>query len=121
MTIIATNISENANETIKKFCTVRNGRKVKTERITRILPQIHRTTILERTNATGNALTSGIARTEDDGDGDDDDDAVVDERLLEFIDVNRLIDDGDINDIFESLDEIKYQSILLKLDGKYRS
>jgi hypothetical protein len=66
MTIIATNISENASETIKKFCTVRNGRNVKTDRITRIFPHIHKTTILERTSATGNALANGIGRIDTD-------------------------------------------------------
>lgn len=88
---MATNISENANDTIKKFWTVRNGRKVNTERITRIFPQIHRTTILERTNATGNALASGIGRSEI-----DDDDAEI---VVEFI------------VILKSFDEIKYQSL----------
>lgn len=53
MTIIATNISEKANEIIKKFCTVRNGRNVKIDRITRMFPQIHKTTIVERINAIG--------------------------------------------------------------------
>lgn len=55
---MATSISENASETIKKFCTVRSGRNVNTERITRILPNRHKTTILERTRATGNAVVN---------------------------------------------------------------
>ncbi len=108
MTIIATNISENASETMKKFCTVRNGRNVNTDRITRIFPQIHKTTILERTNATGNALANGIERI----DADDDDDVV------EFIEEKKFKVGGDKSAIFESLEEIKYQSELLILNGK---
>lgn len=88
---MATNISENARETIKKFWTVRNGRNVKTERITRIFPHIHRTTILERTNATGNALASGIGRR---AIADDDEEIIVEFMV-----------------IFKSFDEIKYQSV----------
>ena len=92
MTIMATNMSENANDTMKKFWTVRNGRKVKTERITRILPQIHNTTILERTNATGIASISGIARAEAEG------------ELLELS--SGLFGDGAIKDMRESTDEM---------------
>ncbi len=104
ITIIATNISEKASETIKKFCTVRNGRNVKTDKITRIFPHIHKTTILERTSATGNALTNGIERI-----GDDD---------VELIEVKILNVEGDKSAILESLEEIKYQSILLIFNGK---
>ena len=56
----ATSMSEKASETMKKFCTVLNGRKVKTERITSMLPKMQRITMLERTSATGTALANGI-------------------------------------------------------------
>jgi len=59
MTIIATNISDTANETIKKFCTVRNGRNVNIDRITRIFPHTHRTTIVERINTIGTLSCRG--------------------------------------------------------------
>lgn len=111
MTMIATNISENANETMKKFCTVLKGRKVKTERITRILPQMHKTTILERTNATGMAFTNGMARIDEDGLG-------IDGKPVELIGLRKFADDGEKIDIFDSLAEIKYQSRLLKLNGR---
>lgn len=71
MTIIATNISEKASETIKKFCTVRKGRNVNIDNITRIFPHIHNTTILERISTTGIALRIAIGRM------NVDDDAVV--------------------------------------------
>jgi hypothetical protein len=106
MTIIATNISEKANETIKKFCTVRNGRNVKTDKITSIFPQIHKTTILERTRATGNALANGIGRIDTD---------------VALFDGKKFNPGGDRSAIFESLEEIKYQSVLLIFNGKRKS
>lgn len=115
MTIIATNISENARETMKKFCTVRNGRKVKTERITRMFPQMHRTTILERTSATGRALANGIGRIAEDAD------EKRNGKEVEFIGVKKLKIGGDSSAIFESLEEIKYQSELLIVNGKRMS
>lgn len=107
---MATSISENASETMKKFCTVRNGRNVKTDKITSIFPQIHKTTILERTSATGNALTRGIGFTELDNDEA--------ETVVEFIDDTILTTGGDKRAIVESLDDIKYQSIFVKFNGK---
>ena len=109
MTIIARSISEKASETIKKFCTVRSGRNVKTDRITRMFPHIHKTTMLERTKATGSALINGIGRIVDD------------DNAVEFMDVNKLSDGDDKTAIFESLDEIKYQSMLLIFNGTRRS
>ena len=109
----ATNISENASETMKKFCTVRSGRNVKTERITRILPHMHKITMDERTNTKGNiSLTDmdfWIAAT-----------AVVVVLLLVVV-VDRLIrlnGEGKTFGMFKFVDDIKYQSIVLLGSGK---
>jgi len=105
ITIIATNISEKASETIKKFCTVRNGRNVKTDKITRIFPHIHKIIIVERTNAIGIAFTVDIGRI-----ADDDEDSVIVVVLSKLI---KLVDEGDIIDILKLIDDIKYQSNIL--------
>jgi hypothetical protein len=91
---------------MKKFCTVRNGRNVKTDKITRILPQIHEITIVERTNITNNISTIVIDRVVV-----DDDVTVV--RLSRFIKFNDNTVEGEISDI-----DVKYHSIVLLGIGK---
>ena len=92
MTMMATSMSEHASETMKKFCTVLNGRKVNTERITRMLPQIQSTTMLERTSATGRACARAMA-------------CVEDEEVF-----SEEVTGGETRAILVSPDEIRYQS-----------
>jgi hypothetical protein len=89
---------------MKKFCTVRNGRNVKTDRITSIFPNIHKITILERTSATGRASVNAIGEIVD-----DENEGVV---VVELRIVRNLV-----VDIFELVDDIKYQSIKLIFNG----
>jgi hypothetical protein len=92
---------------MKKFCTVRNGRNVKTDKITRIFPNIHKTTILERTSATGTAFAIAIVGT-------------VDENGVTVVELSifrNFVDDREFIDIFELVDDIKYQSIILIFNG----
>lgn len=107
--MIATKTSEKASETIKKFCTVRNGRKVKTDRITRIFPKIHRTTRVESTIAIGNALANAMGTIV----GDDDDDDDVDEigGLVVRKIRNRFVNVDVCNAMMKFFVDIKYQSI----------
>ncbi len=93
---------------MKKFCTVRNGRNVNTERITRIFPNIHKTTILERTSATGRASPIGIGEIVD-----VDDDV---EGIVVVLNIFRSL----VADMSELVDDIKYQSIKLIFNGNNR-
>lgn len=111
MTIIATNISDTANETIKKFCTVRNGRNVNIDRITRIFPHTHRTTIVERINTIGILSCRGngeivVSKV----------DVVVVVVVFVEIKFRKFVTDDEYFDMFICLTKIQSQSIELILN-----